>query len=273
MICLTGDVHHPSLESSDQKWSKKSEAALAVNYANIAHKYGIKVTLFITGRTFLEDRMEIKNLLGYSNLEIGGHTWSAFRPQWLHKFFRVFLKSNYGPKVYQRRDIERTISIIRKTIKSNPLSWRTHGYASDFKTLELLEDTSIKVVSDNVDDGKVMPEHLGKLVSLPMNVLPDHEHLYHGPRTEEEVENYLKRGGSYEITNKSYYIDDYFRIVKEQVEKINEKNGIATLLLHPICMKVADDFKNFEDFCKWVSEKSYKTIWCKEATQHVRGNL
>src|SRR5687768_8744084 len=51
MICLTGNVHHHSYHDVDTWYSAFSEARLALRYSEIAARYGVKITLFITGKT------------------------------------------------------------------------------------------------------------------------------------------------------------------------------------------------------------------------------
>ena len=46
MICLTGDVHQRSYRGTDTPFSPFSEVELAVKYAKIAARYGIRITFF-----------------------------------------------------------------------------------------------------------------------------------------------------------------------------------------------------------------------------------
>jgi peptidoglycan/xylan/chitin deacetylase (PgdA/CDA1 family) len=269
MICLTGDVHH-ELGAPGQAYFEGSEPKLARIYAGIAEKHGIKVTLFITGKAFVEDEESVLELSEYENVEIGGHTWSAFRSLPLHNLFKLVGGSVYGPRFYQRRDIRKTLDIINEKTGERAVSWRTHAYGSNQTTIELLEEEGIKVVSDEVSNRKLGPKKLGKgLISLPINVMPDHEHLYYGARTEERVKRAIDSGWSDAFTSESFTVGAYFRIIKRQIEKIESKSGVATLLLHPFTMKVCDDFKTFERLCAWIQKKEYETIWCREAPDYI----
>lgn len=259
MICLTGDVHH-SLNSSDQRYINMSEAEIARDYAEIAQGYGVKVTLFITGKAFIEDWPHMKGLLEFENVEIGGHTWSAFRPRVLHLAFRLLSGSYYGPSFYQRRDITKTLEVIKEKTGEYPVSWRTHAYAADARTSTILEKCGIRVASDRVDRQSLFPCRVGKnLLSLPINVMPDHEHLYHGYRTPKVV---ARQKFADSFSDRSYYINEWFEIIRKQIIDIENKKGIATLLVHPICMKVSDDFKVFEQLCRFLS--AYETILAKD---------
>lgn len=255
MICLTGDIHH-YIKSSDRSFTNLSEAELGKEYVEIANNFGVKVTFFITGKAFIEDWEDIKELLKFNNLQIGGHTWNALRPRFLHKIFERTIGSAYGPTFYQERDIRKTIEVISGKAKK-VYCWRTHGYQSDKKTLNILEKFGIQVISDEVHKDKLGPERLKEgLISLPINVMPDHEHLYHGRRTPENVrkETHLDN-----FPDQSFYINEWFEIIKRQIGEIEKQNGIATLLVHPICMHTADKFETFKKLCKFIS--SYETVF------------
>jgi len=267
MICLTGDIHH-QLNAPNQALIQTPEISLATNYLSITARYRLKTTLFITGKTFKESEKKIKEISHFNNLEIGGHTWSALKPAWLHSFFTLTTGSFYGPKSYQHRDIKRTLQIIKEKTGFQPVSWRTHSYQSDKNTVRLLEKNGVRILSDRVLVKKLKPYKIpnSNLISLPINVLPDHEHLYHGKRNEEQVRKLINKGWQDDFTNQSYQPDRYFEIIKQQVKKIEKQGGIATLLLHPICMKIVDNFQSFEKFCQWLRKKNYKTICCQEIT-------
>lgn len=271
MICLTGDVHH-RIGNLEQSYLSETETKLAEEYLQIAQKYDVKVTLFVTGKTFKEDWSDVQELIEFPNLEIGGHTWSAFRPIWLHSTFKSVTGSAYGPKFYQSIDIRKTIHIIEKKTGKRPVSWRTHSYASDHNTMDILEAKGIKIVSDEVSSNKLGPKRVEnrKLISLPINVMPDHEHLYHGARTRDPVKNLIDMGWKDPFTNKSFTADEYYEIVRSQIEEIEKNGGIATLLLHPVCMKIADNFETFEKICRWINNREYETIWCKEVLKFCK---
>ena len=159
VICLTGDVHHSSLGNLEQNFISSSEARIAIKYLEIAQKYDLKVTLFITGKTFKDDWEDVKELLEFNNLEIGVHTWSALRPIWLHKVFKLLTNSVYGPRFYQKMDIRKTIHIIEEKTGQRPVSWRTHSYASDYNTLDILEMKGISIISDEVNANSFYPKN------------------------------------------------------------------------------------------------------------------
>ena len=58
MICLTGDVHHASLQINDQKHIDDpdlTEIRIAGQYVDLLEKYGVKSTLYVCGMSFVEE--------------------------------------------------------------------------------------------------------------------------------------------------------------------------------------------------------------------------
>lgn len=260
MIILTGDVHH-YIASSDQLHTDISEVCIAKEYIKIAHEEGIKSTLFLTGKIFEKNKSIIKSLFKFGNLEVGGHTYKALRPTRLHRAFEILSGSYYGPSFYQEKDIRKTLYSANSELGIKLLSWRTHAYASDRKTYDLLYKNGFKVISDKVKKDVFLPvNHPSGLISLPINCMPDHTHIFHGSRTPELV-NSLK--WSDDFTSESYTIEKWFRIIKSQVEKTT-KIGIATLQVHPICMYVTDRFETFSELCRFLSQ--FRTLFVKEVT-------
>jgi len=256
-VVLTGDVHH-AIGSSDQRFVIQSEPVLSVEYAAIAARHGIKVTLFLTGRAVVEDGVAARDLLTMEHVEIGGHGWDALRPEWWHGLLSRLMGSPHGPPWLQQKMIQRTCIAIENCGHRPVRSWRNHAYRHDEHTPRLLAEAGITVWSDQVRSEQLKPHrHPAGILSLPINTLPDHEHLYHGARTPEFV--------AIEGRGPSYPPDVWCDQVCAQVEKIVSAGGVATLLAHPICMKVADDFATFERLCIFLS--SYPSLSASEAVE------
>ena len=67
----------------------------------------------------------------------------------------------------------------------------------------------------------------------------------------------------------SYDIADWGRIVEQQVAAIEAEGGLATVLMHPLCMYVADEFRTMERLLeRWTG---HTCIWAREVEQHVQG--
>ncbi len=258
-VVLTGDVHQ-AIGSADQRFVVCSEAALAVDYARIAARHGVKVTLFFTGRAIVEDGADTRALLAMTNVEIGGHGWDALRPRWWHGLLNWLTGSPHGPSWLQRRMIRCTCSAIERYTGQPVRSWRSHAYRHDGNTSHLLAEAGITAWSDEVQFEHNSPRlHPTGVVILPINTLPDHENMYHGARTPEFV--------AAEGRGSSYPPDMWCDQVCAQVERIVSAGGIATILAHPICMKVADDFATFEQLCAFLS--SYPSLFASEAAERL----
>lgn len=256
-IILTGDVHQ-AIGIGEQAFINCSEAALSVEYAQIAARYGLKVTLFFTGRAVVEDGPDARTLLTMKNVEIGGHGWDALRPRLWHRALSGLTGSPHGPAWLQRRMIRRTCATIEQYTGRPVRSWRNHAYRHNKDTPYLLAEAGIAVWSDKVELVSVNPRrHSSGILVLPINTLPDHENMYHAERTPEYVAA-EGRGPSYPP---AVWCDK----VCAQVERVVNDGGMATILAHPICMKIADDFTTFEQLCAFLSR--YPSLFASEAAE------
>jgi peptidoglycan/xylan/chitin deacetylase (PgdA/CDA1 family) len=256
-VVLTGDVHQ-WIDSADRAYANETECALALTYARIAGRHGLKVTLFFTGRAIVEDAASLRTLLEEENVEVGGHGWDSFRPRWRYRAFNKLLGSPHGSSAMQARMVRRTCATIERVTGERVLSWRNHGYRFDSSTPRVLADARIRVWSDEVDLGRVGPYRHGSGVTiLPINTTPDHEHVYHGGQTVETVP--LARRPQY------HHPHAWRTRVARQAESIVAGGGVATILAHPLCMKVVDDWRTFEQLC--LSLSSHPSAWAVEAAQ------
>jgi peptidoglycan/xylan/chitin deacetylase (PgdA/CDA1 family) len=267
VICLTGDIHHsgfrhrefpnPGLDDlppAQRPYVNQSEAEVAGEYLAIARDAGLKVTFFVTGLALRRDRDAMTALVRGPGLEIGGHTYRAFEPLRLHDWFRRLAGSYYGPAWFQRWDVKRTLAIIRRRLGTPALAWRTHAYASDRTTWRVLDALGVRILSDRVDLDTVGPQPLiGRLVSLPINVLPDHEHLYHAERTPTAF------GGA---ARAAYTGPEWLAVVQRQIDTIELRGGVATLLVHPICMYTLDRFQTFRALCRFLAGRA--SVLCRD---------
>ena len=262
-IILTGDVHQ-EMGTLDQKHLDQSEASLTPTYCKIAAKYGLKVTLFFTARAIIENGDEAAPLLQMQNVEIGGHGWDGLSPIWWHRVLRVLTGSPHGPYRLQQRMIQRTCSIIEQFSGSPVKSWRNHAYRHDQNTPYLLHKTGIEVWSDKVEPQSMTPRiHSSGMTILPINVLPDHENMLHAERTLEKLPDHEK--------DSSYHPREWCDIVCEQAAHIINKNGIVTVLAHPSCMKIADNWQTFEYLCANLSQ--YPSLFAREIKSYIENKM
>jgi len=270
MICLTGDVHHLSMKYPLQKYLDNDLHSMLGEYLNIAKGFSMKSNLFITGKTFVENNSNLFcALINYSNLEINPHGYYSlnlpiFKNRKLNKYIsRILFRTNW----IQSYDIKKVSQLFREKLGLTTCSWRTHAFHSNINTLKSLQKYDYKIISDEVSR-KLRPYYIipKKLVSLPINTLPDHTHLFYAYRNEEWVKNMKNwRGDAFGKT--SYPAEDWLIIVKNQVQEIVKKGGIATLLVHPEIMYILDKFKTFINLCDFLSR--YESIFVSDSIQYA----
>ncbi|WP_079978690.1 polysaccharide deacetylase family protein [Halolamina sediminis] len=246
------------------------ELDAAVRYASILEENNLVGTLFVTGRAIRDYPQKARQLARNEHLEIGGHTWSAFRPNWLYDIGQYISGSPYGQKYIQKRDISRTLQYLTSDLGVTPRSWRTHAYRSDATTRKLLAQSSVDVISDLVEpSAQVHKSSISDIIELPISTLPDHEHLIHGNRTREDVDKLIENGWTDPYTSESYEISEWCNIIRDQIMKRVDAGRTATVLAHPVCMSVADDFEGFTSLCEWIADQDYETDFCRNAPKYI----
>lgn len=256
-VVLTGDVHQ-WIPSADRRFTDASEAALALDYARIAGEHGLKVTLFLTGRAILENRTEAQPLVELENVEIGGHGWDSFQPIWRYRPIHRVYGTLHGPAGMQERMVCRTCAVLERFAGKPVRSWRNHAYQRNRDTPGALRRAGLTAWSDEVDPLRTHPyRHESGIVILPINTTPDHENVYHGDQTVTSVPPAERP--------RHLHPREWCELVCAQVDRIVGAGGVATILAHPLCMKVADDWRTFERLCAALSR--YGTSFASEAVQ------
>lgn len=270
-----------SLRTNDQRYlvGPPTETQVAVQYANLAAEYGLKLTLYVTGKTFAEELDDLRPLLDNPLVEIGGHTYEGLpqRPltAWWYRIRGMTPPSHgysHGSRRQQKRDILRTRDIIRRHTGQDMLSWRSHGLVADEHTYPLLAECGVQYISDEINNTKLHPERIESgLTSHAMNVIPDHDHLYHAHRDEEFVRQARLRGyGRDCFGDDSYTCDQLADLIRQQVIDIEQRKDaagpepVATVLMHPVCQYLADDFTAARKLFAFFAD--YQTIWAREIT-------
>ncbi len=276
MICFSGDVHHASLRINDQRFIDQpndSEVKIAQRYVVLFEKYGVKVTLYICGKCFTEEWDDLRPIVMSPLVETGAHGYRARQPRPLFDWYGRRTGNWNGPRWFQEWDIRRNVEACEKKINHRPISWRAHSYKVDLNTVPLLAKYGFRLVSDEIRRENIWPERVAHgLVSHPLNTIPDHDHIYHAHRTEEFVNNANANGyGADEFGAVSYHIEEWGSLVLKQVEAIEARGGVATVLAHPLCMYLADRFVTLERLLSVFSNS--KCIWAREILELMDGRF
>jgi peptidoglycan/xylan/chitin deacetylase (PgdA/CDA1 family) len=247
MICLTGDLHHGSLKTGNQKHCDITEIQVAQKYLKMLESADVKVTFFVTGKTFAEEWDDLKPICESELVEIGGHNYYAFVPSLWHRIWKKMSGNYNGPYHYQKWDTDKTIKIIELKTGKRISVWRNHMYMHGPNTEKILTKCGIKICSDGVmKDNNGLISHPTGIYNFPINIIPDHEHLIHAERTPQWIAWWQKRyNWSDDFGADSYYIDDWMDIVIAGLEE-NEKNGVVSnVIIHPITLYLCDKLESF----------------------------
>ncbi len=260
MICLTSDIHHMSLGTGNQAHCDMTEVQVAQRFLKMLEEANIKATFFITGKCFAQEWDDVKPLCEHPLVEIGGHNYSAFKPDLWHRAWKKINGSYNGPLWYQRWDARRTVDIIRQKTGKTIECWRNHMYMHGPFTERALSDCGIKICSDGVKRDSNGPiQHPTGILNFPLNVMPDHEHLYHAERTPEWVDWWVKRyNWSDDYGPQSYYMEEWTDLVLEELRQHEEGGVLSNMLIHPITLYLCDGFQSFERILEFLS--THETI-------------
>ncbi|MBM3706512.1 MAG: hypothetical protein FJW66_08315, partial [Actinobacteria bacterium] len=235
MICLTGDIHHTSSRTNDQVYLSKihtgesgmdTEVKISNKFLELAAEYGLKITFYITGLTLKEEWDDFKDIARSPLVELGGHTYSGIPLSGCEKIKYMLKgikppshKSNYGSIKYQKKDISRTLKIIKDKTGQEVVSWRSHGYVHDENTYKLLNLFGVKFISDEISSNNIKPYRIKEgLISHPINAIPDHDHIFHAHRDKAFCNSAKLRGYGADIFGcENYYAEEWGELVRKQV--------------------------------------------------------
>ena len=253
-VCVTGDVHHMSMETRDQAYMDRTEVEAAIEYAEIAAEYDIPVTLFLTGKCVDEEPEGVRELAGMDNVELGGHNYWAFTTP-VHEAWRALAKATggrvgswNGPRAFQSWEIRKTLDAFGE-IGVDVTAWRDHAYRHNGHTASLLADHGVTHFSDVIGPDEDVRREDGVTV-VPVNTPPDHEHVYHAFRTPEFVANDDFEGP---FGDESCDVNEWVDRVLERTADHRSAGRPATILAHPACMDLADGLEAFEWLCERIA--------------------
>lgn len=256
MICLTSDIHHMSLNTGNQQHSDKDESVIADLFASMLASNATKSTYFITGKCFEEEWSQLKDICANPDIEIGGHTYHCFEPQLWHRGWNKLIGSYNGPKWYQHWDVSKTKNIIANKSGRVITSWRNHMYMHGPYTESVLAENDIFICCDHVRrTGNLFDTDRHGVRNFPINIIPDHEHLYHAERTPEWVEAWIKRyNWSDDYGSQSYYFEDWFQIFKDEILLREERGDVSHILIHPITIYLCGGLKALRDITDFLAD-------------------
>ena len=275
MIWLTGDLHDMSLKSGNQKHCLEkyglTEIEVAQKYLNLLEEADVKVTFFVTGRTFRDEWDKLKVIAEHPLVELGGHTWNCYLSPWCEwtgirglpslwaRVWNKLANSYNGPRWYHRKDTQKTIDIIKSKTGKQISAWRHHMYMHGQYSHDIMKECGIKVISDGVKKNAERPEEKDGLFYFPLNIIPDHEHIYHAERTKEWVAAWQKRyNWSDDFGPESYEVKEWADIVLNGLKENEHKGAVSSMIIHPITMYLCDEFEQFKRILEYVKTK--KTI-------------
>ena len=275
MICITSDIHHMSLKTGNQAHSDLSEAAIACQFVERLHSNRAQITCFITGKLFEEEWSAIKPVCDSENVEIGGHTYYCFMPELWHRGCNKILGSYNGPKWQQNWDIAKTKRIIKNKTGRSISSWRNHMYMHGPHTEELLLRNGIEVCCDGVKGAATGFElHENGVLNFPLNIIPDHEHLYHAERTEKWVKQWVARyQWSDDYGSQSYYLNDWLEIFKHGILEREQQGIVSHLLIHPITIYLCGGFDALYHVADFLSQFETTTVTRLARTYYQKKQL
>ncbi len=261
MICLTGDLHHMSLGTGNQAHCDITELQVARRYLDMLAEAKVKVTFFVSGKCFAEEWDDLRPICEHPLVEIGGHGYTCFQPALWHRVWKKINGSYNGPAWYQRRDTLKTIRIAERLCGTRMRCWRNHMYMHGPFTERVLASCGIGIVSDAAKRDSNGPVwHPDGIFNFPLNVMPDHEHLYHAERTPEWVAWWVKRyNWSDDYGTESYYVEEWTDRVIDELRRHEEAGILSNMLIHPITLYLCDRLKSFGRILAFLSD--HETTW------------
>lgn len=269
MICLTGDLHHQSLRTGNQLHSDVPELELAERFRQLARRRGIRLTYFVTGRAVAEEPARLRSIFADPLVEIGGHTYECFSPALPHRVWKKLGGSYTGPEWYERLDVARTIRVIGRHGRRVRV-WRNHMYMHGPATHRILAQAGIEACSDRVVADDSSPRWTDEgILDVPINVIPDHEHLYHAERTREWVARWQRRYDWRDAFGpESYDIGTWKELVIERLRANERRGALSTLIIHPITMYLCDRFAAAEQLLDEIAR--IQTVQMSDVVDHAR---
>jgi hypothetical protein len=98
--------------------------------------------------------------------------------------------------------------------------------------------------------------HETGLWNFPLNVIPDHEHIYHAERTPAWVRKWQERyNWSDDFGPDSYFVDEWVDRVLDCLERNEARGAVSNMILHPITLYLADRFASVHRILDFLAER------------------
>jgi hypothetical protein len=277
MICLTGDLHHMGLATGNQAHCDITELETAQLFLSLLEERDIPVTFFVSGRCFVDEWAELEPIAGHPLVTLGGHNYSCFTPELFHRVSNKLLGSYNGPAWAQRLDAQRTMQVAWERTGRRLEYWRNHMYMHGPHTERVLARLGFRMCSDGVArDGEHPVWHEEGIYNFPINVIPDHEHLYHAERTPEWVAAWQKRyDWSDDWGSDSYPIDEWVELVLGDLRRNEARGAISNMIIHPITMYLCDRFEGVKRILDFLAQRetiSYSQLYERMADTQAAVN-
>ena len=133
MICLTGDLHHASLRTANQRHCDITELQVAQRYVKMLEEADVKVTLFVTGKSLAEEWQDLQPICEHPLVEVGGHTYYCFKPALWHRAWNKINRSYNGPERHSHPRPEVPVMHMDREPRLRCLRSNHHGCHSQQK--------------------------------------------------------------------------------------------------------------------------------------------
>jgi hypothetical protein len=130
-----------------------------------------------------------------------------------------------------------------------------------------LKACGITICSDGVNRTSNGPVwHPAGIFNFPLNVMPDHEHLYHAERTPEWVARWVRRyNWSDDYGPRSYYVEAWTDLVLRELEEHEQAGVLSNMLIHPITLYLCDRLESFKRVLAFLAD--HQTVHMREVAE------
>ncbi|MCX5748311.1 MAG: hypothetical protein NT062_38150, partial [Proteobacteria bacterium] len=172
----------------------------------------------------------------------------CFSPSLPHRVWNKVASSYPGPAWLEARDVARTIDIAWRRAGRRIRAWRNHMYLGGPNTTKVLAAHGVRLLSDGVvreATGPTPDRDVGAVWRLPINVIPDHEHIVHAERTHSWIARWQRRyRWRDDFGANSYDVDAWTDHVLEDLARNQARGAVSVLLIHPITLYLADRLRS-----------------------------